>query len=171
MKSEQLIKEWNQNWVFYVTFIVACFCLSSLVVMSVNRKSHDSPMLILLQMSHTYQSRGIEGFLEEKRKLKKAIHTTLADRDTEMQKAAVNIAVYLFPELLPSKQLERGVASDFWIPHQQLIEQSPGTRQSREAFERMRANIWNYENPSRTTSELSAQAQQILSIYETLTSP
>ncbi len=132
----------------------------------------ESAMKGFQDLQDVYKKEGLDRFLEEKEKLRANVtHEMLNSRDPEIQNAATNIAVYLFPSELPSEDFERQIGMDDWAPLQNEIENSPGTERSREAFEEMRANIWNYESPSRTAPQLTAQAQQVIRIYKTLSTP
>jgi len=123
-------------------------------------------------LQDVYKNEGLDRFLEEKEKLRAKVAEQLSNpRDGEDFNNATNIAVYLFPNALPADDLERQVGEEDWGSLQTQIENAPGTERSRELFEEMRANIWNYESPSRVLPELTAQAQQVLRIYKSLSTP
>lgn len=102
--------------------------------------------------------------------LQQGVRTGLKAPPTSPQfLAAFNVAVYFFPEALPKDSFEREVALDEWRPLQKQIEAAPHTKESREQFEEMKANIWNYENPNREEPELSDAASTVLQAYDLLT--
>lgn len=114
---------------------------------------------------------GIEKYKELKASFKKQVAQSLeTNADPHTNQAATNFATYLFPELLPKDNLEKSVGNQLWIPQQQAIEAAPNSPEARKSFEEMRANIWNYENPDRETPTLSTYAEEVLSLYESLSS-
>jgi len=121
-------------------------------------------------LHQVYREQGIQGFLRQKDALRRLAKEALQlgdDSDAEVE----NMAVYLFPDVLPEPNLERDSALALWTPHQSAIESAPGTPESRRFFEEMRANIWNYESPSRNNPQLSPPARQVIRIYEVLSAP
>lgn len=116
-----------------------------------------------------YQQEGLEKYLDGKEELKAQIKKSLESTLTEEEEIfVVNVALYLFPDILPEENFEKAVAMEQWAPLQEAIEKKPHTPESRLWFEEMRANIWNYENPD--SSRISSFAREILKIYNDLSS-
>ena len=120
-------------------------------------------------LEEAYRKDGIGGFLKSKAALKRKLKSDLAGGSTSEEH--LNIAVYLFPDVLDAEDFEREEGQENWAPQQAQIEKAPRTPASRVAFEEMRANIWNYENPDKTSPQLSPQARQVIRIYEALSAP
>src|SRR5688572_942598 len=95
-----------------------------------------------------YRNEGLQRFLAEKAKLRTHTSRAMSSGGQLAQAEAMSIALYLFPDILPSDDLERDIALEEWAPLTAAIERSPGTPESRLWFETLRANIWNYESPS-----------------------
>lgn len=122
-------------------------------------------------LTDSLQKNGVESYLRDKETLKEMILDKLKSGDDDEDESAVQatqIAVYLFPEILPDEDFEKQAGMELWAPLQRVIESNPRTRESRQAFEEMRANIWNYENPSRDVPQLSPVAMQVIRIYDVM---
>lgn len=127
---------------------------------------------IFTTLQEVYQKEGIKRFLAEKERLKRNLAPKLSGSPfRDEHKEASNIALYLFPEILPDEDFEKEIAMEDWGTFQKEIEKSPGSPESRKSFEEMRANIWNYENPSSRFPVLSPQAKQVIQIYQGLSAP
>lgn len=119
-----------------------------------------------------YRQEGLQRYLEEKKVLKAQIQKALKNPSGDEEEVfASNVAVYLFPEVLPEWNFEKSVAMEQWATLQEAIEKAPRTQESRLWFEEMRANIWNYENPDRKVPNISHFAKETLRIYDDLSSP
>ena len=103
-------------------------------------------------------------FLRRKEKLKEKVRRKMNNR------VYYSLAVYLFPELLPSGNLEKE-ASEVWTSHQRFIEQNPHTPHARRHFQYLEASIINYESLSRRKTVLSEVARKVLKLYQSLSSP
>lgn len=163
----------KSEWLGYAFLFIMIGLFGSLIS-SALRKSEPVglPVHAYQQLHAVYRNEGISRFLEEKARLKSTVQRTMeANQDPESINEATNIAVYLFPDVLPSDDLEREMAETEWVPLQNAIESAPGSFQSREQFEEMRAMIWNYESPSRTVPQLSLYARQAIRIYQDLSAP
>ncbi len=123
-------------------------------------------------LQDVYAEYGIDRFLEEKNNLKAKVMQSLKEpANPQAKKASESIAVYLFPEVLPEHHFEKEAAMLLWAPRFKAIEKKPKTKQARELYEEAKAEIWNYENPSRKNPKLSDQAKQTLKIYKELSTP
>jgi len=120
-------------------------------------------------LSKEYEAHGIKAFLESRRRLKRQVSYNIKnDEDPRAQLAALNIAVYFFPDLLPENHLEKPFAEDSLRPLQVKIEESPGTSQAQYYFQELRTLVWNYENPANNTLGLSEHAEKMLHVYGSL---
>ncbi len=154
--------------------LVAFFVVAGILVyQSVNRPLDPGQSLDTFAVLHDIlRKEGVSRFLAEKEELKKTVKMELGESAPGAKFAeAQSIAVYLFPDLLPDEDFEKPVALELWHPLQKAIEAEPGTAKSRTLFNEMRANIWNYESPDRSTPRLSDQARQVIRIYENLSAP
>lgn len=170
----QSFRQWDSSHrQLYAFLFLILGMMGFLIYLAFHRPlSSDVTLANFDGLQDVYKKEGLDRFLEEKEKLKSRVTEQMSNpRDSDELNHATNIAVYLFPTTLPADDLERQVGEEDWGSLQTQIEKSPGTERSRELFEEMRANIWNYENPSRTLPELTAQAQQVLRIYKTLSTP
>jgi hypothetical protein len=121
------------------------------------------------QLSLDFKKQGIQSFLKSKKSLRKRVSSQIGNsQDPAAQLAATNIAVYLFPDLLPNDSFEKTIAEDSFTPLQNAIEQKPGTPEAQVLFEELRSRVWNYENPRNSADGLSEYADQMLKIYGTL---
>jgi hypothetical protein len=120
-------------------------------------------------LSQDYRKQGLEGYLKSKKSLKRRVSRQLENsKDPRVQLAATNIAVYLFPDLLPNDSFEKQLAEESFVPLQSEIEKSPGTSEAEALYEELRARVWNYENPKNSEQGLSEYANQMLKIYGAL---
>lgn len=123
----------------------------------------------LEQLSLEFKKQGIHSFLHSKKGLKRRVSFQLGNsKDPAAQLAATNIAVYLFPDLLPDDSFEKQFAQESFVPLQNGIEEKPGTQEAQLLFEELRARVWNYENPHNSADGLSEYADQMLKIYGSL---
>ncbi len=123
-------------------------------------------------LESTYKTHGMTKFLERKAELRKAVTETLSqDGQSPEIDLATNIAVYLFPDVLPGTNFEKGPAEQMWGEALRQIEASPNTAESRVLFEAVRADIWNYELVDREDPKLSAPARQVIQIYDAISAP
>jgi hypothetical protein len=125
------------------------------------------------RLEETFRRDGLKRYLDRKEALRAEVERVLArtsPQDPE-RRAAAQIAVYLFPNLLPETDFERSPSEEIFLPFEHAIENAPGTEQSQRWFEELRANVWNYESPSRTRPALSSAAQQTLRLYRALSDP
>lgn len=119
-----------------------------------------------------YRHQGFKRYLEVKDDLKAQVKKTFEkDLSDEEEIFATNVALYLFPEILPEDNLEKEVALEQWAPLQAAIEQKPKSPESRIWFEEMRASIWNYESPNFNAARISEFANEVLRIYNEISSP
>ena len=123
------------------------------------------------KLEEVFSGQGMVRFQQEKERLRQAVFWELKRPETESGIEAEQLAVYLFPDALPRDHFEREVALMLWEPLQRKIEAAPKTPQSREWFEEMQANIWNYENPDRTAPQLSFAAKKVIRIYDVMSAP
>lgn len=115
---------------------------------------------------------GLSQFQKDKDELKEHLQSVLkSPKNEEEEINALNIALYLFPEILPDSNLEKQFAMDSWAPLEAAIEKKPRTAEARMLFEELTSNIWNYENPKLKNVGLSLYASETLSIYHELSSP
>jgi hypothetical protein len=121
------------------------------------------------ELAQAYRKSGIDQFFTVKRVLQKRVSFNLKnDDDSKAQMAAMNIAVYMFPELLHETHLEKKYAEDNFKPLQEKIEALPGTREAQDNFEELRNLVWNYENPKQNEQGLSEYANEMLKVYGAL---
>jgi hypothetical protein len=158
---------------FLAGFLLAVAVIGAVLIYLADRKEDEfTPDLRAFGELHSiYRSEGMQRFLTEKARLRTHTSRALSADNQTVQADAIGIALYLFPDMLPSDDLERDIAMEEWAPLTTAIERSPGTPESRLWFETLRANIWNYESPSRTTPYVSAHARQAIRIYQTLSAP
>lgn len=120
-------------------------------------------------LSQDYRKQGLEGYLKAKKVLKRRVSQQLKNaQDPSAQLAATNIAVYLFPDLLPNDSFEKQLAEESFVPLQSEIEKKPGSPEAQTLYEELRARVWVYENPQSTEQGLSEYANQMLKIYGAL---
>lgn len=116
-----------------------------------------------------FQKDGIEGYLVAKARLREQVRAGLQTSETSPQREeAEKIAVYLFPELLPEADFEKVEAIEAFNPEIETIETRPRTEHAEEAYARLRAEIWNFENASREEPELSEVGTQVLQLFAAL---
>lgn len=153
-----------------VTLLVAFSVIAGLIKYGgkgtsvIDRSTSGKIDLAVQPLEGSFRSEGIAGFLRKKELLKEEVTTAIAKGDPR----AEPFAVYLFPELLPPSNFEKAVAEEQWVPLQARIEANPGTEESRQNFEEMRAQIWIYENPDQKHPVLSDTADEIVRLYATL---
>ncbi|MBM4318273.1 MAG: hypothetical protein FJ116_12460 [Deltaproteobacteria bacterium] len=92
-------------------------------------------------------------------------------KNEDEETKASNIALYLFPEILPNENFEKQAALELWAPLEAEIEQKPRSAKARMLFEELTSNIWNYENPKITNAGLSIYAAETLKLYHAISSP
>jgi hypothetical protein len=118
------------------------------------------------QLEMEFKNYGIEHFRKSKATLKNQVSRTLRNEsDPSSQMAAMNIAVYFFPELLHHTHLEKQFAIEHFVPLQDKIEAQPGTLEAQKYFQALKTTVWNYENPMQTDHGLSESAEKMLDIY------
>lgn len=123
----------------------------------------------LEELSRAYRENGIDKFQSSKRLLRKKVSFNLRnDEDPKAQMAAMNIAVYFFPELLHDSNLEKTYSLEHFKPLQEGIESAPGTESAQNNFEELRNEVWSYENPKQNEQGLSEYAAQMLKVYGAL---
>ncbi len=123
-------------------------------------------------LEEAYKKGGMQKFQEQKALLKRSVGDALKEgKDQAQVDLATNIAVYLFPDALPSENFEKPVAEEMWGETFTKIEKAPHTAESRVLFEALRADIWNYEMVDREDPKLSAPARQVIQIYDTISAP
>jgi hypothetical protein len=116
-----------------------------------------------------FQNDGIEGYLLAKARLRDQVRTNLRLSPTDSNYAqAENIAVYLFPNLLPETHFEKSESLFLFAPEIELIESRPRSEQAQAAYERLTLEIWNYENISREEPRISDAAIALLEMLQKL---
>lgn len=115
---------------------------------------------------------GLAQFQKDKMQLKNQIIAILnSPKNEDEETKASNIALYLFPEILPNENFEKQAALELWAPLEAEIEQKPRSAKARMLFEELTSNIWNYENPKITNAGLSIYAAETLKLYHAISSP
>lgn len=150
-------------------FVVAA--LTALVFLADRQTLHltSGSLKSFSGLHRAYEKKGLAHYLREKENLRHEVASILQKNSKSLEAIeASNIAVFLFPDLLPDSNFEKMDALELWYPHQMAIERAPHTLDSRQKFEDLRANIYNYENPDRDEPQLSDQARQVIRIYDTL---
>lgn len=157
-------------WKFLLVFVS---CLGGLLFYALERPDGIHLANKRFQSLHAiYLEEGMNRFQEEKQRLKAQITKALNDpQSEEEQNYATNVAVYLFPDVLPNASFEKSVAQEQWGTFQEAIEKKPRSPESRIWFDELRANIWNYESPDRQNPKLSPYAKETLKIYDGMSSP
>ena len=145
--------------------------LSSLFLFfSPNRSTQDFGGLD--RLAEATLTNDLSVFQEKKSDLRKKVRAALKHSPSSQDyQAATNIAAYLFPSELPQGDFEGETASTQWLPLQQGIEAAPHTAESREKFDELQAEVWNYENPNRQNPELTETATTMLHIYDVMSKP
>lgn len=137
-----------------------------------NRWRWDNLESSFVNLDEVYKKHGMERFLEQKAQLKQSVSRILQDgSDPSRISTATNIAVYLFPDVLPEENFEKETTTELWGEVLTEIEKHPHTPESRVLFEELRANIWNYELADREDPKLSAPARQVIQLYDDLSAP
>lgn len=132
----------------------------------------DSLLDSYVMLMNSINSGGYLKFQEEKARLRNHISRILENpRNSDEENHAANIALYLFPEILPESNFEKSEAIKLWASLEIGIEKQPRTSEARMLFEEMKSNIWNYENPRISNVGLSLHAQETLKLYHELASP
>ena len=115
---------------------------------------------------------GLVQFQKDKGDLRSHIESILQNpKNEEEETDATNVALYLFPDLLPDSHFEKQIALELWAPLESAIEKKPRSSEARVYFEELKSHIWNYENPKLSSVGLSTHALETLSIYHELSSP
>lgn len=157
-------------WMFLggvATFLTVIYFLASGTLLDLRFASK-----VFYSLHETAKGASIDKFLEDKRSLQGHVKANLKKSPTSQEASfALNVAVYLFPELLPGSNFEKQIAIEQWGNFQKKIEEKPKSPESRIWFEELRANIWNYENTDRQTPRLSAYAKEAIRIYDALSTP
>lgn len=123
----------------------------------------------LASLSRVYQEGGLAEFARRKLELKRSVDRAIRHSSSARARVlAMSVAAYLFPDVLPEGNFERPLGLSEWAPLAAEIERDPGTLHSRLTFERLRAMIWNYENPNRAAPDLSGPAKEVIAIYDAL---
>jgi hypothetical protein len=152
---------------------IAAAVLATLIYLSPgNRWRLDGLETSFLNLKETYQKHGMQRFLEQKELLKQSLGSVIRESSDPSQiNLATNIAVYLFPDILPDENFEKETAGELWSDAFGEIEKNPHTPEARVIFEDLRANIWNYELADRVDPKLSAPAREVIQLYDTLSAP
>lgn len=125
-----------------------------------------------LTLKETYERHGLPTYQQKKATLKTTVQEVLKDGADPAQVAlATNIAVFLFPGVLPETDFEKDVAQELWGDSMKKIEEHPRSPEARVLFEELRADIWNYELADREDPKLSAPAREVIQLYDTLSAP
>ncbi len=132
----------------------------------------DSDSISYSTLLTSLSTGGYSQFHSDKKLLRSKIATMLSSPQNETEETyATNIALYLFPDLLPDSNFEKIVAVEQWAPLESAIEKKPRSQEARLLFDEMKSNIWNYENPKMDRSGLSLYASETLKIYHELSAP
>lgn len=155
-------------------FLISC----ALLFLYMYKHSHPSsfqgqPLAnSYLTLLNSVTTGGIAKYRENKSALRQHISLILANPSSDNEESeASNIALYLFPDLLPESNFEKTQAFELWAKLQEEIEKNPRTPKARMFFEEMKSNIWNYENPRMTNAGLSEDAQETIKLFHELSSP
>jgi len=116
------------------------------------------------RLKTVYEREGSARFLEEKDNLRERVSGALSGERASAH-AARQIALYLFPDLLEEGDFEAEAAIEIWAPLIRAIERAPRTSESRVTYERLRAEIWNFESPRRDDPQLTRWAEEVLRLY------
>jgi len=153
-----------------VAVLLSLIILPVLIALFVSQEKKSSPALIstaaLDALSEVFKKQGIKNYFKSKNSLKEQISKEL--KNTDNKEAATNIALYLFPDLLPRDHFEKEFAEENFVPLQMEIEKRPATVQAEALYEKLQARVWNYENPQNTPQGLSETAEKMLKIYQAL---
>lgn len=157
-------------WSFIVIFIVFLGFLG--VISTKHPAGLNTSVNDFFTLHEVFHKQGIKRFLEEKESLKSKVSENIANpKSSQAKKLAESIAVYLFPEILPDTHFEKEAAMTLWMPLFKKIEKKPGTPEARHLYEEAKAEIMNYENPSKQDPNLSDPAKETLKIYRELSAP
>lgn len=139
---------------------------------SFTKNDSDSDSISYSTLLTSLSTGGFSKFYLDKKILRAKIATMLSAPQNETEENyATNIALYLFPDLLPDSNFEKIVAVEQWAPLESAIEKKPRSQEARLLFDEMKSNIWNYENPKMDRSGLSLYATETLKIYHELSAP
>lgn len=153
---------------FLVAMVMVPVLFTFLVRQEVAINTPISPKS-LEELSVEYRKNGMQQFFDAKTNLKRRVSRNLKDNNNhEAYFAALNVALYLFPELLDDENMEKDFAQKHLRPLQEKIESSPGSKEAQKNFEELRNMVWGYENPKEDEQGLSEYARQMLKVYGTL---
>jgi len=158
-----------------LTLSAVCSIVITLGFVALNLPTMNStrPMFDLFQrLERDYRIFGMNKYLDGKNSLRAQVARGLREpRDSAAEKAAENIAVYLFPEMLSDDNFEKMQAQDLWAPLERAIEQAPRSEEGRRWVEELRAVLNDYEGVGRGAEKLSTYAETTLRLYEALGVP
>ena len=159
----------------YLPTLVLFLCVTTLLLSvlvylaSIHRTPFETSLVTFSSLRTVFREQGIGEFLEEKARLKKSLSSSLREpQDSEQKLNAEHLAVFMFPDLLPSEHFERDFSISEWAPLQMSIERLPGSEESQEHFEALRASIWNYESPDKRVPRISKTASDVIRLYEAI---
>jgi hypothetical protein len=134
-------------------------------------QGEEGELSALDTLPQIYRAEGLESFLAKKRALRASVSKQIgrANENADASLKATRIAVYLFPEVLSSNDFEKTTAQETFAPLEAAIEREPKSPKSRELFEELRADIWNYESIRRDVPYVSDDAAKVIRIYDVLT--
>lgn len=118
------------------------------------------------ELSEVFKKQGFKSYFKAKSSLKDQISQEL--KNNENKETATNIAIYLFPDLLPGDHFEKEFAEENFLPLQLEMEKRPAKVEAEALYEKLHARVWNYENPQNTPQGLSDTAEKMLKIYQAL---
>jgi hypothetical protein len=162
----------NNRLIYFILAVTALACISIWYSLSSNRNYSDPVTVKFFDLYRIYQTQGLAAFIDTKKELAAQIQPLLNSKSMgEELNSTYTIAVYLFPELLPDWNFEKQEALELWAPLQLEIEKKSRSPEARKSFEEMRALFWNYEPASRSHPKLSAYTNEIIRIYDLISSP
>lgn len=118
---------------------------------------------------HQVAKKGLFEFLPARERLRESLSQEIGrDLAEDQGGSAREIAVFLFPDLLSADDFEKKQAFELWTPLLRTLENPTPSNSNYVVLDRLRATLWQYENPDRKAPRISRASGQLLRIYENL---
>lgn len=165
--------------IFSLSFLVITGVLATLIINKggLNLSSSrfwdaqiTTSQMNFLKLKETLIEKGPLEFFRQKGQLKIQLQKILENVPEEKAESINSIVLYLYPELMSDNDLEKTVAISLFKNVQTDIETEVSRVQKYKRMNDLRANIWNYENPSREEPKITQTAQNVIDLYEVLAS-
>jgi hypothetical protein len=168
---------------FYLFFSLSFLIITGVIITLITNKTGvhinstrfwDSQITVsqmqFLKLKETLVEKGPLEFFKQKGLLKIQLQNILENIPEEKSEGIYSMVLYLYPELLSDNDLEKTAAITLFKDVQTDIETEVSRMKKYKRMNDLRANIWNYENPSRENAKITQTAQNVLDLYEVLAS-